>query len=170
MAKDFAYPPNGLLRRYFAEGDFLDGQSVPLPHPAPDIADLTIATVFNMPLWVKALLAMRNGLVGPLGLKTGTGADIAPPTRDQIIAASYPGLFAVHAATDNEVIVGTNDRHLDFRVSILRSEPDDLLAVSTWVHPHNLAGRAYLAAVYPFHRIIVARCLANAARLGITRQ
>lgn len=169
MARNFAYPSDGMLRQYFAEGDFLDGQCVPLPHPAPDAATLTTATFFAMPAWAKALLALRDGLVGPLGLKTGKAEDLRPPTREEIVSATYPGIFAVHAATENEVILGSNDRHLDFRVSILRSEPDDLVALSTWVRPHNLGGRAYLALVYPFHRVIVARCLANATRLGITR-
>lgn len=167
MAKDFVYPSNGALRRYHADGDFLDGQWVPLPHPAPDAAELTIATFFNMPGWVKGLLAFRDSLVRPLGLKTGGSEDLRPPTREEILDFSYSGIFAVHSADDDEVILGTDDRHLDFRVSILRSVPDDLVAISTWVRPHNIAGRAYLAAVYPFHRIIVARCLANAARLGI---
>jgi hypothetical protein len=92
---------------------------------------------------------------------------LRPPTREEILACTYSGVFAVHSATQDEVILGTDDRHLDFRVSILRSVPDDFVAISTWVRPHNIAGRAYLAAVYPFHRIIVARCLASAARLGI---
>ena len=167
MAKDFVYPGDGALRRYYADGDFLDGQWVPLPHPAPDAAELTIATFFHMPGWVKGLLALRNGLVAPLGLKTGGPEDLRPPTREEILDCSYSGIFAVHSATDDEVILGTDDRHLDFRVSILRSVPDDYVAISTWVRPHNFAGRAYLAGVYPFHRIIVARCLANAERLGI---
>ena len=167
MAKDFVYPSDGALRRYHAEGDFLDGQWVPLPHPAPDAAELTIATFFNMPGWVKGLLAVRDGLVTPFGLKTGGPEDLRPPTREEILGCTYSGVFAVHSATDDEVILGTDDRHLDFRVSILRSVPDDLVAMSTWVRPHNGLGRAYLAAVYPFHRLIVARCLANAARLGI---
>jgi hypothetical protein len=167
VAKDFIYPDDGALRRYYQEGDFLDGQWVPLPHPAPDAADLTLATFFGMPPWVKGLLLMRDGLVAPFGLKTGRSESFRAPTRDEVLNCTYPGVFAVHSATPDEVILGTDDRHLDFRVSILRSVPDDLVAVSTWVRPHNMAGRAYLAAVYPFHRIIVARCLANAARLGI---
>lgn len=167
MAKDFAYPSDGALRRYFAEGDFLDGQCVPLPHPAPDAVDLAIATFFNMPGWARALLALRNRLVAPFGLQTGDIDHLQPPTREQISDLSYSGIFAVHLATADEVILGADDRHLDFRVSILRSVPDDLVAISTWVHPHNIAGRAYLAAIYPFHRIIVGSSLANAARLGI---
>ena len=94
-------------------------------------------------------------------------ADLRPPTREEIIHVSYPGIFAVHSATPDEVILGADDRHLDFRVSVLRSVEQDLVAISTWVHPHNLAGRLYLTGVYPFHRIIVARCLANASRLGL---
>lgn len=167
MAKDFVYPVDGALRRHYVEGDFLDGQCVPLPHPAPDAADLTLATFFGMPGWVRGLLALRDGLVTPFGLKTGRSEDFRAPTREEVLACTYPGVFAVHSADQDEVILGTDDRHLDFRVSILRSVPDDLVAISTWVHPHNLAGRAYLAAVYPFHRVIVARCLANAAQLGI---
>ena len=169
MARDFAYPAQGLLRPYIGAGDFLDGQSVPLPHPAPDIATLTTAIFFHMPGWAKALLALRDVMVKPLGLKTGSEQDLRPPTREEIATASYPGIFAVHAANDDEVILGADDKHLDFRVSILRSQPDDLVALSTWVRPHNLMGHAYLGLVYPFHRLIVARCLANAARLGITR-
>jgi hypothetical protein len=169
MAQDFAYPAHGLLRHYVGPGDFLDGQSVPLPHPAPDIATLTIAIFFHMPGWARALLALRDTLVRPLGLKTGTEQDLRPPTVEEIRTATYPGIFAVHAASDDEVILGADDRHLDFRVSVLRSADDDIVALSTWVRPHNLLGRAYLAAVYPFHRLIVASCLANAARLGITR-
>ena len=167
MAKDFVYPDNGALRRYYVEGDFLDWQSVPLPHPAPDAVDLTIETFFHMPGWVRALLAARDTMVSPFGLKTGGPEDQRPPTRAEITGCTYCGVFAVHSATPDEVILGADDRHLDFRVSILRSVPDDLVAISTWVHPHNRFGWAYLALVYPFHRIIVARCLANAAELGI---
>ena len=169
MARDFAYPADGVLRQHFVQGDFLDGQWVPLPHPAPDAAELTIATVFNMPGWATALLALRNLLVAPFGLKTGGPNALPLPTRDQINTQSYSGIFAVHSATPDEVILGTDDRHLDFRISILRSEPDDLVAISTWVRPHNRLGRIYLALVYPFHRLIVARCLQGAGRLGVTR-
>jgi hypothetical protein len=168
MAKAFRYPPDGALMGYFRDGDFLDSQSVPLPHPAPDAAGLTIAIFFNMPGWARLLLGLRNLLMAPFGLKTGSISDIAPPTRQQINDCTYSGIFAVHSATPTEVILGTNDKHLDFRVSILKDEAADCVSLSTWVRPHNLFGRAYLAVVYPFHRLIVARCLANAQKLGLT--
>ena len=168
MGKAYRYPPDGALMDYFRPGDFLDSQCVPLPHPAPDAAGLTIAVFFNMPRWVRVLLGLRNLLMTPFGLKTGNGRDITPPTREQINTCTYSGIFAVHSATPGEVILGTNDKHLDFRVSILKDEAADCVSLSTWVRPHNFFGRAYLAVVYPFHRLIVARCLANAGKLGLT--
>ena len=170
MGQHFSYPPDGALMQYYRTGDFLDAQCAPLPHPVPDAAELTIAILFNMPGWARNLLGLRNRLVAPLGLKTGSGAALRTPTRDEITNATYSGLFAVHSATPDEVILGTDDSHLDFRVSILKSETTDRVAVTTWAHPHNLAGRAYLAAVYPFHRLIVGACLANTGRLGVTRE
>jgi hypothetical protein len=163
MAQDFAYPQDGVLRRYWKPGDFLDGQWVPLPQGLPDAADMTIATFFTMPRWAVALLGLRDGLVRPLGLRTGSKEDLRPPSRQEILDCTYPGIFAVHAASADEVVLGTDDRHLDFRVSVMRSLAEGRVAISTWVRPHNGLGRAYLAAVYPFHRLIVARCLAGAA-------
>lgn len=168
MGKASRYPPDGALMGYFRDGDFLDSQSVPLPHPAPDAAGLTIAIFFNMPLWARVLLGLRNLLMAPLGFKTGSESDIALPTSEQINNCTYPGIFAVHSATPTEVILGTDDKHLDFRVSIRKDEAADCVSLSTWVRPHNLFGRAYLAAVYPFHHLIVARCLSNAQKLGLT--
>ena len=170
MPRDFAYPADGALYRHYAEGDFLDGQCVPLPHPVPDAAELAIATFFHMPGWVKGLMWLRNQLMRPFGLKTG-GADGMPqPTLETIRDGTYRGIFAVHSTSPDEVVLGTDDRHLDFRVSILRDRDDDVVAISTWVHTHNILGCLYLAVVYPFHRIIVARCLANAVSLGVIRQ
>lgn len=170
MGQPFSYPPDGALMQHYRSGDFFDAQCAPLPHPVPDAAELTIAILFSMPGWARALLSLRNALVSPLGLKTGGGAALGTPTREEITTASYTGLFAVQSATPDEVVLGLDDRHLDFRVSILKNEATDRVAVTTWAHAHHWGGHAYLAAVYPFHRLIVAACLANAGRLGVTRE
>lgn len=169
MRRLFTYPDDGALMGHFQPGDFLDSQAAPLPHPAPDAAGLAIATFFAMPSWAVALLRLRNLVVSPFGLKTGDEpGGFPPPSRNEINQLTYDGVFAVHSATEAEVVFGADDKHLDFRVSVLKSEQEDLVAISTWVHPHNLFGRAYLAAVYPFHRLIVRRSLARASRLGVT--
>lgn len=61
--------------------------------------------------------------------------------------------------TGTEIIVGFNDRHLNFRVSILSHE--GRISAATWVHPHNPGGRFYLRTILPFHKRIVRNGLAR---------
>jgi hypothetical protein len=162
MVRRFRYPQTGALMRHFEDGDFLDSQIAPVGDPSLLAADIAILTFFTMPKWVLALLWMRNRLVRPLGLKTGESPAYAPPAREDLVSGRYKGMFAIEFVSEDEITFGTNDGHLDFRVSVLKTrEPAGHAAISTWVHPHNLWGRLYLAAVYPFHKLIVWRMLAN---------
>ncbi|WP_127073692.1 DUF2867 domain-containing protein [Pelagibacterium lentulum] len=162
MARSFYYPQSGALMHHYQEGDFLDHQIARCPDPTLSAADLAIMTVFAMPRWVMVLLGVRNMLVRPFGLKTGDEHGFAPPTREDIMSGRYEGMFAVEYVSDEEVTFGTDDWHVDFRVSVLRTRnPANHVAVSTWVHPHNLFGRMYLFLVYPFHKLIVWRMLSN---------
>ena len=64
--------------------------------------------------------------------------------------------------TDEELVAGFDDRHLEFRVSVLSDDGE--VSLVTWVHPHNMGGRLYLKAIMPSH-ILIAR---NApARVGM---
>ncbi|MBN9479844.1 MAG: DUF2867 domain-containing protein [Bordetella sp.] len=98
------------------------------------------------PAWVDRLMALRNRLVRLAGLKT----------------AGIDG-FPVLAEQEDEIVVGFDDRHLDFRL-VIRVEPSPGhagrgVSIATLVDRHNLLGRAYIAAVTPFHRLIVTRML-----------
>lgn len=64
----------------------------------------------------------------------------------------------------NELILGEEDRHLDFRgAALVRAGADRReLVVVTVVHCHNALGRGYLLAIGPFHRAIVKASLARA--------
>jgi hypothetical protein len=57
---------------------------------------------------------------------------------------------------------GFNDWHLDFRI-VVTARPQDAAAsavtLTTIVRTHNLAGRAYLAVIMPFHRLIARETL-----------
>jgi hypothetical protein len=123
-------------------GDFLDCYSVASTLSPREAAMKGL----TLPRWAAALLALRNALVRPFGLKTGTTEGPVFPTCH---------------ATDDELILGTDDKHLNFRIGLIRQ--DGRLYMSTWVHPHNRWGRAYLRLVMPFHILISRGAVARMA-------
>ena len=56
-------------------------------------------------------------------------------------------------------MLGFDDRHLDFRIVVESDRLTDertSVRVMTLVKRHNRLGRFYLAAIMPFHKLIVA--------------
>jgi len=159
-ARPFQLPLTSLLRRRIGPGDFVDSFAVPLAEP--DLTPVQLAQrLAVMPDWANGLLWLRNRLVAPFGLKTGAGLPPAPLTPE---VGDYVSFFRLEELSPNEAILGEDDRHLDFRVSVLKTGgPQPLAAVSTWVRPHHLGGRLYLLGVLPFHKLIVPHMLANVA-------
>ncbi len=133
-------PPTSALHAQHAPGDFIDTYAT-LSDLSPRAAAEIIGT---FPGWVQALVRLRGVLVRPFGLM----AD-APES-----AADTVGIFPLVAQTEYEVLSGFDDKHLNFLVSVCRH--GGKIHLSTWVRPHNLGGRAYLALIMPFH-IAVAR-------------
>ncbi len=158
--RPFKLPLASLLQKRIGQVDFVDSYAVPLADP--NLTPVQLAERLTvMPSWVNGLLWLRNGLVAPLGLKTG--ADLPPSPADPGVG-DYVSFFRLEELSPNEAILGEDDRHLDFRVSVLKTAgPEPLAAISTWVHPHNLGGRLYLLGVLPFHKLIIRRMLANVA-------
>ncbi len=160
-ARPFQLPLTSLLRKHMQPGDFVDSYAVPLANP--ELTPLQLAERLTvMPGWVNGLLWLRNGLVSSLGLKTA--AHLPQPSGPEPAVGDYVSFFRLEELSSNEAILGEDDRHLDFRVSVLKTAgPQPLAAISTWVHPHNLGGRLYLLGVLPFHKLIIRRMLANVA-------
>jgi hypothetical protein len=94
---------------------------------------------------VAALLGLRQALVGLVGIERADSS-----------------VFATLARTDDEVLLGSDAGHLDFRVSV-RREPARVV-VSTVVRLRNLRGRGYFAVVRPIHPVVVRAMLRRAAR------
>ena len=111
----------------------------------------------RQPRWAEALLSLRNLLVAPLGLKTAGAGPTTP--RDMI------GIFPVVSETPDRLVAGFNDHHLDFRVVVEVTPPGGVRQVTatTLVKTHNRLGRAYLAIILPFHRLIVPALLRQVA-------
>lgn len=108
------------------------------------------------PRWIKALMALRDRIVAPFGLKT---EKMARTAIDKV------GMFPVISETPERIVAGLNDRHLDFRVvvDVATTGPSQRVTATTVVLTHNLLGRAYLAIIMPFHRLIVPAMLRQVA-------
>ena len=123
--------------------------------------------ISQQPPWIGWLTNVRDAIVACFGLKTAkhlaTLSSEAKPDR--------LGIFKVYGKSENEIVLGEDDKHLDFRVSVFLT-PDlsptlgDQLIVSTVVHCHNLLGRAYILVIAPFHRQVVKTSLHRAAHIG----
>lgn len=133
-----------LLHKRFKNGDFLDCYSVESDLPPRQAAEIITA----FPVWSQLLVKLRTILVTPFGLSTSGPEDV-----DKV------GIFPVEQDTETELIAGFDDRHLDFRVSVLSE--NGRVSLATWVHRHNLGGRLYLAAIMPFHILIARNALAR---------
>ena len=111
------------------------------------------------PAWMKGLMLVRDCLVAPWGLKT---AGFNRPADWQ----GRVGMFRVYASGEDEIVLGEDDRHLDFRIHVRRRRDadGDRLEAETRIQLHNRLGRLYLGLVKPWHRWIVAGFVSRAAR------
>jgi hypothetical protein len=125
------------------------------------------AALDHLPTVFKRLLVLRSILVRPFGI---AGVSYRELTQAIDLRRSYAigdriGRWTLYEQSQDELITGADDRHLDFRVSVLR-EDRARVVLSTAVMTHNMFGRAYLTTILPFHRYGVAQLLTNAATAG----
>lgn len=136
--------------------DFSDAYRLIVSGQSLDALSAARRAMGRAPGWIGGLMRLRNLAVKPFGLKTE-----AKDMRD-------PGFnsFPLISASPERVVLGLDDKHLDFRVCIdVENLGDERQAITaaTMVRTHNAFGRLYLAMVKPFHRMIVPMMLAQAA-------
>ena len=148
--------PNVDSAALLAGAQFIDAFRIATARPDLDARHAAEAMVARQPRWIEWLLALRNFIVAPLGLKTSGAADGA--ARDMI------GIFPVVSETPERLVAGFNDKHLDFRlvVDVASAGAVRSITATTLVLTHNRFGRAYLAVILPFHRLIVPALLRKA--------
>ncbi|HEV7348615.1 DUF2867 domain-containing protein [Telluribacter sp.] len=157
-------PPASVLTTTTRSYDYTDSYTGTFEDKDDTItaADACKAFFRSGPQWVGKLFILRNKIVAVFGLKTAE----VPKNRQQLLdnftcrPGEQLGLFKVYSRTDNEVILGEDDKHLDFRISLFVSpHPQDqsskVLTLSTTVVFHNWLGRLYFLPVKPFHKLIV---------------
>lgn len=164
-----AAPADSLLQQALPQGfDHQDYTYVTLPahsiggHSARALLEAVLeGFVRNPPPGVGRLMALRNVLVTPLRLRTSSlGCPVSSLLSDGP-GERFAGRFPVHAqATDvadrsAEVLLGADDRHLQFRSCVRVQVLDDgaaVIALGTRVRTLNAFGRLYMAAINRVHR------------------
>ncbi|WP_052443103.1 DUF2867 domain-containing protein [Streptacidiphilus neutrinimicus] len=135
---------------------------------AVDLAAGTTAVGFThsvlaaTPGWVHTLLSLRDAAMKPFGLQTQTRV-----AADQVTIepGRHLGPLRILTVSEEEVLAGDDDKHLDFRTSFaVRTGPQGAEGVcTTVVRCHNGGGRLYFRAIRPFHNLVVPRIVARAA-------
>jgi hypothetical protein len=142
-----------------AGAQFIDAFSIGIEDTALDARHAAERMMAKGPRWIDMLLTLRNLMVAPFGLKAG-----APDGSGR---ADLIGIFPVVSETRERLVAGFNDRHLDFRVVVdiapSREGKGQNVTATTLVLTHNRLGRAYLAVIMPFHRLIVPAMLRQVA-------
>ena len=164
MAGAVALPTRSRIAGLYAGADLADAFAIDLPRGTThDIEALTRFMLGKQALWFRLLNGVRDVAVAGFGIKTSRQLRQGPVGDG--VTRIY--IFRVYEIAGNEAILGEDDRHLDFRVSVQRRSGD--IVVTTVVHCHNLLGRVYLALITPFHRLVVKSMLRRAARRGWPR-
>ena len=129
--------------------DYFDSYSIRKNTP-DSVAEIT-RKILKSPAWVEALTKLRDMLVKPFGIKTGSEIRAE---RD----GDYEFDFApVLYRSDEEIVMGMNDKHLYFRMSVMKvaRQNDSEVYLTTVVRFNNLGGRIYFALIRLFHGLIV---------------
>jgi hypothetical protein len=158
VVQEIEIPSTSLAIKSLPRIDFADAFQCQLPEDQPhNIDSVTRAIFLTMPQWAAQLLKLRNTLVRPFGLKTSIDA-VSSSLQDELRPGTAVGVFEVFDRRQrDEIMLGEDDKHLDYRVSIQleRKEEKCWVVVSTVVKFNNWMGRAYFVPVRPVHKIIV---------------
>ena len=140
--------------------DFADAYSGQADRTYVDAEQAARAVFADPPHTIRSLMALRNGIVAPFGLKASVDF------RDRGLGKI--DVFPIISSTSTEIVVGGDDKHLDFRIwiGIQPSQKGSEVTMSTLVKINNLLGRAYLSVIMPFHKLLSRTMLQRAVNLS----
>ena len=108
------------------------------------------------PRWVTFLMTMRNAIVKHLGLKTDSPNEhFENDQPKKYKAGDYIGFFKIEEIRPDEIIVSTNDKHLDAYFALLITDNRGLVSMISTVRTKEKLGDVYMFFIAPFHRLIV---------------
>lgn len=144
-------------KQLFPKVDFADTFST--TNKKDSIEEITNQIFNTAPKWVTFLFKIRNSIVHFFGLKTGVPDDY----NEDFKVGGYVKFFKIYDIAANEVILGANDSHLNFR-AVVHNQKTAVhnIKVTTLVEYNNTKGKIYMAIVKPFHRLVVKHMVGQA--------
>lgn len=142
-------PPMAAIRASgLSRIDFVDGYSGQADRSYVDAEQAARAVFADPPQMVQRLMSLRNRIVAPLGLKAGV--EFIDRGLGKI------DVFPIISNAGTEIVVGGDDKHLDFRIwiSIRPGLAGSEVTISTLVKINHLIGRPYLFCIMPFHKML----------------
>ena len=115
------------------------------------------------------LQSVRNRIAPWCGLDAPAAGEVMRVrSKGEYQVGDKIGPWPIFAISDTELIAGRDNKHLDFRLSLLKQGDGDAagVVVSTVCVVHNLFGKVYLFFVVPFHRRAVQWLIARALGAG----
>jgi len=136
-----AIPANSLILKGFENIDYCDVYQI--QKKTGKTAEEISKEIMQMPKWASILFKLRNRIVGVFGLKTDKNSE------------KTDTFFTIIKNTENEIVMGEVDKHLNFKLSILKNNIENTISLITIVHFNNIWGNIYFFPVKPFHKIIL---------------
>ena len=156
-------PRQSELQAAIRQAHYCDCYRMAVPTTNITLDDAVRAFFHGAPAWVRLAMVMRDKVMGHFGYHT-QGPE---PPHDLAGVRFEPGttlgLFHIFARYQQELIMGSDDRHLNFLVSILLvKEPDRTwVYITTTVQLHNAMGRLYFALIKRPHQLVVRSMMRN---------
>lgn len=123
VIKAASIPAKSTIAKGFERIDYQDIYTI--KHQTHDSAEEISRQLMVMPAWVDALFKLRNRIVGVFGLKTEKNVQ------------ETQTFFTIIENRKDEIVMGENDKHLNFRASILNDEAENTISLITAVHFNN---------------------------------
>jgi Protein of unknown function (DUF2867) len=145
--------------------DFRDAYRAPLSRSDCSVVEIFFAIFGQRPGWMKLMLIARNKAAALAGLEVPTTSEIMNmEQRGRYFIGEKIGPWPIFFLSSDELVAGSDNKHMDFRLSIMRVDDGvrPSVVVSTLCIVHNKFGQYYLSSIIPIHKFGLRRLMANA--------
>jgi hypothetical protein len=144
--------------------DFRDAYRAPLSRSDLGVVEIFFGIFAQRPSWMNLMLIARSKVAALAGLEVPTTLEIMNmEKRHHYSVGEKIGPWPIFFLGSDELIAGRDNKHMDFRLSIMKMHDDrPSVVVSTLCMVHNKFGQYYLSSVAPFHKFGLRRLMASA--------